>query len=170
LEVPNELPASRVGVFYFPPSEKGRGQLYEGVLKFTQPARFVWWGVFAARSRAEMGLNLACTMPNPSFCCISCFGTGYIVNVEQPEGWNSIDLYPVLTVVALTEPQLLLLNSFTRIVAYDSTGLKWRTESLCSDGLNLLGANGNVLECTGWDAATDQEIMRHVDIFSGKVR
>ncbi len=170
VEAATELPSSGAGVRHFHAVKSWQSQLYEAALKFSYTGQPTWWGVFSARSKNEKGLSLACTAPHPDFCVVSCLGTGYVVNVAQPEEWHLLEVEPVLQVEAVVELQLLIANDFTRIVAYGPDGLKWRTGSLCSDQLKIVGVNGRFIECTGWDAATNDEIVLSVDTLSGKLK
>jgi hypothetical protein len=40
---------------------------------------------------------------------------------------------------------------------------------LCSDELKIGGVNGEWIECSGWDAASSQEVSLRVNIYSGKL-
>lgn len=168
-EVASELPASGHGIHYFPPVDHGIRESYEESLKFTPQRGSPWWGVFGTRSRKERGVSIGCTMPNPESFLVCCYGTGYIVNVEEPEKWSNVNLHPVLRVISVSDCQLLLANSFTRVIAYDAEGQKWRTESLFSDQLRIKGVTKNFVECTGWDAPSDEEVVRRVDIVTGNL-
>ncbi len=171
MENPTELPSSGSGVRYFPEIEGGKSRLYEGSLRFIRAAGQVWWGIFGATTRDQIGLQLACTMPNSDYCFVSCYGTGYIVNVENPDEWQAVRLGPVLGATAIVEARLLILNDFTRIAAYgnERNGPLWETTSLCSDELKIVGVKGGIIECTGWDAATNDRVVVNVDVFSGRV-
>ena len=70
----------------------------------------------------------------------------------------------------MSERQFLLLNCFTRIVAYGVEGRRWRTEPLCSDQLKVVTVKGDVIECTGWDAPTGDEISLDIDLDSGRLK
>jgi hypothetical protein len=170
IEVPQEFPSSGVGIVYFPPALPGQGGIYEVGLKFTYDRQKQWYGVFATRSKREGGLNLVSSMPHPDWCCVSSFGTGYVLNVGQPPKWHAIQLYPVLQERVVTEDGLLLLSSFTRMVAYGAGGQNWTTGTLCSDQLEIVSVSGGWIECTGWDAATDAKISFSLDVSSGQPR
>jgi len=164
IENPGELPSSGIGVFYFPPVGPGKGRIYEKRLKFLYSGQRSWYGVFA--TQFNEGLSMATTMPD--WCCVSSVGTGYLLDVARPQGWRPIPVAPLLHVTILSERQLLLLNCYTRIVAYGAEGQRWRTESLCSDQLKVVSVKGDVVECMGWDAATGDKISVHVDLLSGR--
>jgi hypothetical protein len=168
IENPLELPSSGVGVLYFPPAHPAEGRVYEERLRLTYLGQRPWYGVFAARSKRQLGLCLASTMPNPDWCCVASVGTGYLLNVARPEEWHPATVEPVLRVTVVSERQLLLLNSFDRIVAYGEEGQRWRTESLCSDQLQVVAVRRDVIECTGWDAPNGEGISLCVDLLSGK--
>jgi hypothetical protein len=166
VENPGELPSSGAGLIYFPPIKPGEGRIYEERLKFTYLGEQSWYGIFAAKFKE--GLRLASTMPNPDWCCISSAGTGYLLNVAQPQEWQPVAVEAVLRVTIVSKRHLLLLNSFDRIVAYGEEGQRWRSESLSSDELKVVSIEGDVIECTGWDAPTGEEIPLRVDLLSGK--
>ena len=168
VDIPPELPSDGKNVLYFPPRESGRQHLYEAALQFACPAQKRWYGVFGARSR-EDGLTLTSTLPDPDCCCVLVLGTGYIFNVQRPEDWTLIQLYPVRQSVVVSDPELLVLGSFTRIAAYDRVGRKWTTEHLCSDDLKIVGVKGMWIECLGWDAPRGQDVSLRVDVSSGKL-
>ncbi len=168
IECPPELPSSGAGVVYFPPVRPGEGRNYEERLTFTHLGQRPWYGVFATQFRE--GLSLASTLPDPHWCCVSSVGTGYLVNVARPEEWHLAPVSPVLHITIVIERQLLLLNCYTRIVAYGEGGQRWRTGSLCSDKLKVVAVKGDVVDCTGWDASTGNDISLHIDLLSGRPR
>ena len=169
VEIPPELPSDGKSTLYFPPRESGHQHLYEAALKFAYPSQKAWYGVFGARSKREDGPTLASTMPDPNSCLVSVLGTGYIFDVQHPKDWTLIQLYPVRQSVVVSDPELLVLSSFTRIAAYDRDGRKWTTEHLCSDDLKIVGVNGMWIECLGWDAPRGQHVSLRVDVSSGKL-
>ena len=166
IENPPELPSSGAQVLYFPPAQAGEGRIYEARLAFMHPGQLPWFGVFA--TQFNEGLTLASTMPNPEWCCIASLGSGYVLNVARPQEWYPVPISPTLHFTVVSERQLLLLNSFDRIIAYGEEGQRWKTKSLCSDQLKVVAVNSHIVECTGWDAATGDEILLRVDLVSGK--
>lgn len=168
VDVASELPATQKNVFYVPP-EGTKTRLYELSAVFTKASSPPSYGVFAARSRNERGLTFACTMPNPDLCCISCMGTGYIVNIARALEWSEIQLYPILQLFPIPERRILLLSSFTTIEAYDPNGKAWTSPRLCSDELRLVELVSEDISCVGWDASNNREIFFHVNLTSGRV-
>lgn len=170
VEIADELPSSGVGVRYFRAVEAWQSQIYETTIKFSYAGQPAWWGVFSARSKGEEGISLTSTMPHPDCCVVSCLGTGYVVNVAEPEEWHFVEVRPVLRIEALLEQQLLLLNDFNRIAAYGIDGLSWRSDVLCSDQLKIVRVGERFIECSGWDAASDDEIVLRVDSLTGELK
>jgi hypothetical protein len=168
VEIPAELPSSGLRVRYFPEVESRRGRLYEASLRFTYMGAPSWWGVFAARSKRGEGLDVVSSMPEPDACCVIACGTGYVVDVREPDLWQMVELYPILDVNAILDRQLLVLNDFTRLLAYGVGGSRWRAEGQCSDQLKIIRADSERITYTGWDAASDEEVTGHIDTKSGE--
>jgi hypothetical protein len=78
-------------------------------------------------------------------------GTGYIINAAQRSEWKEIGLYPVIQVLPVQSHSLLLLSSFTKIVAFSRSGLLWASGHLVHDDLRINGIKKEHIECTGWD-------------------
>lgn len=167
--IPSELPNDGRDVLYFPPAESGHGLVYEASVKFTSAGQKAWYGVFAARSKQEEGLTVASTLPDPDSCFVSVLGAGYMLNVQRPADWAAVPLYPVRQTLVISDPRLMVLSCFTRLIAYGREGRKWVTERLCSDQLKIRGISGGGIECSGWDAPTGQEISVRVDIATGRL-
>jgi hypothetical protein len=167
-EIAPELPSSGGGVRYFPAIKSWQSQLYEAALKFTYGDHPSWFGVFAARSRNTRGLNVTSTMPEPDSCLVACIGTGFVVNVAERDRWQAIEMYPVLGIEPISEHQLLLINNFTRMIAFGVNGIRWETQRLCSDELRIASVESGVIKCEGWDAPTDSSVSLSVDVVSGE--
>ena len=164
-----EWPGSGASVLYFPPQDD-KGRIYETTLAFKRSGTSGWYGTFAARSKHEGGLTIACTMPDPDSVCVSCLGTGYIVNTCEPSEWEEVNLYPILQIFPVANRELLLLSSFTKIQAYGPNGKIWTSERLASDQLRITAADGERIKCTGWNAAENSDFIFEVDLLSGLAR
>lgn len=169
VEIPAELPSSGLRVNYFPAVEARSGRLYEASVRFTYTDQLAWWGVFAARSKPGIvGLNQVSSMPDPDTSCVITCGTGYVVNVGEPKSWQTVELYPVLCANAIVDQQLLVLNDFTRLAAYGVGGLRWRVDAQCSDQLRVTRIDPKRITYTGWNAASGEDVTRHIDLHTGK--
>jgi hypothetical protein len=169
IEPARELPGSGNDVVYFPPQDS-TPRVYETVVVFRQEHTAPWYGVFATRSPREGGLTFACTMPDPNLCCVSSLGTGHIINAAQRSEWKEIGLYPVIQVLPVQSHSLLLLSSFTKIVAFSRSGLLWASGHLVHDDLRINGIKKEHIECTGWDPSEGRAICFEVDLFTGLQR
>jgi hypothetical protein len=67
-------------------------------------------------------------------------GCAYLIDVLQPMRYEVAPASPILRAEGVTEPALLLLVTFTDLVAIDPVGLLWRTDRLVLDDLMLVGA------------------------------
>ena len=90
-------------------------------------------GVFAARSKPGPGIDLVSSMPDPEICCVTTWGTGYLVNVRDPNLWRAIDTYPVLGANAIVDLQLLVRDRF-----YQPSSL-WSRRSQMAGECAMLG-------------------------------
>jgi hypothetical protein len=170
VELSAASPSGAENTYYFPPQDQAARPLYEVSLKFMPFNKQAWWGVFAARSRQERGLSTVCTMPTPDSCFISCVGTGYVVNVNNPREWQVVQLHPVICVTEQMMPPIMVLSGFTRMLAYDTSGFMWRSEPLCSDQLEVISVDRSTIKFRGWDAPTSQTLVRQVDTSSGELK
>jgi hypothetical protein len=46
---------------------------------------------------------------------------------------------------------MLILSDFTRLAAYNSSGLMWLSRRVCHDGLKVLSVNNDTIEGAGYD-------------------
>jgi hypothetical protein len=168
VEDPFELPNSGQGVLYFPPVSSNRGRTYSTRLRFAYVSQPPWYGVFA--TEFDEGVSFVSTMPDPDWTCVAAAGTGYILNVSDPQQWDGVPVGPVRQLVTAEDQEILLLSCFTRVVSYGKEGQKWITSPLCSDALRVVEIKGGIIACTGWDAPTDNEVFFNLDIRSGRKR
>jgi len=80
-------------------------------------------------------------------------GLAYVVETARPQTEADVVSHAVDTVVACTDPPLLLLGTAIDIVALGRSGVAWRTPRLCLDDLKLLRADGNGIICWGDNSA-----------------
>ena len=58
---------------------------------------------------------------------------------------------------------------FTKLIAYGQDGVKWISPQLSSDGLKIVGVDGNHLQLTAWKAELRSEVAAYVDLETGSV-
>ena len=108
------------------------------------------------------------TTPDPDCACVVSHGTGYIIDVGDPQSWDPIELYPVLDAKAIVDKGILVLNDFTRFLAYAIEGLRWRTAAECSDDLKIIEVSASQIKYSGWDASSGEDMVGYLDILTGK--
>ena len=110
-------------------------------LGFTGPS--VPTGIFASPNEREM--------------CAVAGGYAYVIDTAAPERSVQIPLKPVAEVRVLVAQGLLLFVGFHSMVAWGREGLAWQTARLSSEGIRVVGVEGDVLRGVGWNLMTDKE-------------
>jgi hypothetical protein len=121
-------------------------------LGFTSPAMPT--GVFAC--------------PDPQQMCAVAGGYAYVIDTEQPGHCTHIALKPVVEVQTLVAQQLLLFVGFHSIVAWGKNGMAWESARLSWEGVRITTVDDDVLNGTGWNMMTDQEVPFSLDLLTGK--
>jgi hypothetical protein len=65
---------------------------------------------------------------------------------------------------------LILMAGFHRVVAIGEEGLRWESERLSWEGVEMTKIVGNLLHGMGWDMRSDREVPFVVDLSTGKHR
>lgn len=135
-------------VFYIP-RPKIRPE-HDGLwLKVTPAAGGSWIGVFAFGVSKRFSRVLS-TFDPESFCVVS-EGAGYIVRASKLDSWEQVTLTPITNVHALPEEGHLIFCNFTRLAAYGSNGLVWRSPRVCWDELRIGRVTETAIEGVGYD-------------------
>ncbi len=153
-------------IIFFPPP-KHRPE-HDGLwLKVTAASGKAWIGVFAFSAST---FSRVVSSPDPSRICVVAKGSAYVVRVDEPETWEQIPANPVMDVRLLQEERLLVFSDFTRLAAYGSNGLAWRSPRVCWDGLKIGKVSRETIEGTGYDPtnAITRESHFVVDLKTGR--
>jgi hypothetical protein len=137
-----------VPLVYFPPP-KSRPEHNGLWLRVRAASGRAWIGVFAFGHSPAFS-RVVSTFDSDRMCVVS-QGAAYIAKAEEPEVWEQIPLMPVLDVRSIPEDQLLVFSDFTRLAAYGSDGLVWRSPQVCWDGLKIVNVTRDTIEGTGYD-------------------
>lgn len=89
-------------------------------------------------------------LPDPSRICVIARGQAYVVRADEPTSWEPVGAVPITNVLPLPSKRLLVLATFTRLVAYGETGVKWTTKRLSSDGLQISSTTDSAIHGTCW--------------------
>ena len=167
-----ELPGTGkfgVRVIYFP-SPKTRPEHDGLLLKFRPATGLAWVGVFKFGYQSPPAFSRVITSPDPNQVCVLSKGAAYIVKVDDPEIWEEIPLMPVLDVRCVLEAKLLIFSDFTRLAAYGSGVLVWRSPQVCWDGLKILEVSRDAVKGIGYDPTNSitHESCFAVDLKTGR--
>jgi hypothetical protein len=151
-------------IIFFPPPE--HRPEHDGLwLKVKTEGGRTWIGVFAF---SGYGLSRVVSSADPGRICVVAKGSAYVVKVDEPEIWEQIPIIPVMDVRPLIEESLLVFSDFTRLAAYGSHGLAWRSPRVCWDGLKIISVSQDTIKGTGYDPinAITHEFL--VDLKTGR--
>jgi hypothetical protein len=156
-------------LLYFP-TPKTRPE-HDGLwLKITAATGKAWIGVFAFGYSSPPAFSRVVSTPDPTRVCVISRGAAYIVKADEPKIWEQIPVIPVLDLRSLPERQLLVFSDFTRLAAYGSSGLVWRSPRVCWDELKILTVTHSAIEGTGYDPtnSSSSESRFAVDVRTGR--
>jgi hypothetical protein len=166
-----ELPGTgkfTVPLIFIPPP-KNRPEHSGLWLKVKGKSGRAWIGVFAFGYPSPPAFSRVLSSPDPDRVCVISNGAAYVVNADQPDVWEKIPIIPVLDVRLIPEHGLLVFSDFTRLAAYDHTGLAWQSPRVCWDGLKIVNVTHETIEGTGSDPtnSTTHESRFVVDVKTG---
>jgi hypothetical protein len=150
------------------PKPKGRPE-HDGLwVRFHGASGKCWVGVFAFGYGSPPAFSRVVSSPNPGRACVIANGRGFLVSADDYEQWEEIQIHPVLDVRAIPERQILVFADFTRLAAYGSHGLVWRSPQVCWDELKIVNVEHDKIEGTGYDPTNLCESKFVVDIRTGR--
>jgi hypothetical protein len=157
---------SSVQVVYFP-RPKSRPEHDGSWLKVHAGSGRSWLGVFAFGYASPPAFSGVVSSPDPDRFCIVSRGCVHC------EGGRSRKLgtgsgSPVLDVRQITERGLLLFSDFTRLAAFGSGGLVWRSQRVCWDELKITEVTRDRVEGVGSDPTNFGKSRFAVDIATSR--
>lgn len=165
VEVLDELPSGRK-IYYYPGSSTQGGK--DGVLvKITPLHGESWVGVFSFGEITPKGVSGVYTLPNADKLCVVSRGAGYFVSANNPADWAEVKSIPVIDVRSVLSQGIVLFANYTELIAYDSSGVKWRTERLAFDGFRIVGLTDNRLRGEYYDIRSESEETFELDLLTG---
>ena len=155
-------------IFFYPPSKDGR----EGSglwVKFSVRDGKTWIGVFAFDYPSPPAFCRVVSSSDPNRVCVISNGAGYLVRTDKPEVWEKIPLIPILGVRPVPAHGMLIFSDLTRLAAYNSNGLIWRSPQVCWDGLRIVEVTNQRIQGLGYDPtnSTSHERPFAVDLKTG---
>jgi hypothetical protein len=82
-----------------------------------------WIGVFAFGYPSGLALSRVISAPSPDRLCAVAKGRSYIVDVQEPDVWEEIPLFPMQDMRVILDHSLLVFLDFGRLAAYGIGGL-----------------------------------------------
>lgn len=164
-EVLLELPNGKLKHYFYPNGTTEGGK--DGILISIYPHRDKWLGTFYGEVLSSKSLNKVLSWPDPDKICVVSLGTGFIVDVNNPEKFEIVDLVPLLQVISSKEHGLIIFASYTNLIAYNRNGVLWKTNRISWDGLKITGLSESFLEGEYQDIRSDSDVNFKVNLSSG---
>jgi hypothetical protein len=126
-----------------------------------------WLGTFAFGTIGSKGASGVFTTPSPHRLCVVATGAGYIVSASAPATWEPVRATPIIDVRPIFAQGLIVFASFTDLVAYGPTGIKWRTKRLSWDNLKITEVTNDFIKGEFWDIRSEGMERFLVDLTTG---
>jgi len=168
----DELPGTgklAVPLIFFPPP-RNRPE-HEGLwLRVRAVGGREWIGVFKFGYSSPPAFSRVVSSPDPDRVCVISSGAAYVVKADEPEVWEEIPIIPVLDVRSIPDHGLLVLSDYSRLAAYGSRGLVWRSPHVCYDELKISRVTSETIEGIGYDPTNSitHESRFAVDLKTGR--
>lgn len=163
----SELPACRVKRLFYPGATAAGGR--DGLNVHVIPHRGEEWiGTFAAGGFGSRSVTEACRSPNSRKLCVVSEGQGYIIDVECPEIYDDVPIFPILALRSSSKHRLLIFANHTEILAVSAEGVAWRTARLSWDSMQLTSMSEDELCGVFWDMRSESEQCFTVNLINGE--
>jgi hypothetical protein len=95
-------------------------------------------------------------------------GSAYVCDVTQPERYTPVQSAPIVDALSLPDLSLMLLLTFTDLVAIDADGPLWTTDRLVLDELRVVSASDDAIVVAGYSIEGAERLVT-VEAASGLV-
>lgn len=168
VDVVEELPGGASPLRYFP---RDRAASQDGVLVRVSPESAPsWLGLFAFGRHGSGYATRVVGMPDPNKLCVVANGAGYVVAAAKPDEWEVVPAVPIVDVQVALAANVVVFANNTELLAYDMTGLKWRTKRIAWDSLSIVAMHERTLVGEYWDMRQEATQRFEVDLATGEVR
>ena len=162
-----ELPNHDLPRYYYPRGNPEGG--HDGLIVHVCPRTSVpWLGVFAFGSFVPNGKNGLYTWPDPKVLCVVARAQGYIVRVDAPTNYQTINVRPILNVISVPSRRMVVFANYTELVAYGESGVAWMSDRLSWDGFTVTHVTDEHIIGTAWDPRVEQAVTFRVDLANGQ--
>ncbi len=138
-------------VYCYPGAVKG-GYVDGLEVKFRPPNGAAWLGTFAQGKISPNAITFAGSDPSGSKAIIVSRGSGYIVDVCNPEKWSPIAVEPIMGILYHEELEIIILWDFISMMCIDSDGIRWTTDSISWDGIRNVKVDKGCITLDVWSA------------------
>lgn len=153
--------------YYYPRASTNGGN--DGLtIKVISPNGESWIGIFEFGKISGNGISGIFTTPNTDIICIVAKGAGYMVSTSNPLNWEQVKSIPIMDVRPIKSHNLLIFADYTELVAYNDTGIKWRTERLAYDNLKIIEITEDFIKGEYWNISNDSNDTFKVNIETGE--
>jgi hypothetical protein len=161
-----ELPPPASPHFYYPGASTRGG--HDGIIaKIRAEDGKEWLGTFAFGKMAPKAPSGIFATPDAGRLCVVAKGAGYLVSACSPMTWEAVQATPILDVRPIRAQGIIVFATFTDLVAYGSTGIKWRTRQLSWDNLKITAVTDTFIEGEFEDFHTEATAVFTVDLATG---
>ena len=108
--------------------------------------------------------------PNPNTVCCILQGLAYWVPVLSPTSYQVIPSTPVKSIIPILNLKLLIFIDYTRLTAFNESGLAWRTASISWDDIQIDSVDAEYVRGRGWDSPREEFAPFTVELRTGAVQ
>ena len=126
-----------------------------------------WLATFAFGQVTPKGVTGVFTTPDPQRVCVVAKGAGYLVSASFPTRWEPVNATPIIDVRPISAHGIIVFASFTDLVAYGQSGIKWKTRRLTWDGLRITDITAKSIKGEFWDIRSEAMATFVVDLTTG---
>ncbi len=155
--------------YYYPGANTQQGN--DGIIvEITPTDARKWISIFAFGDLSPRGVSGIYSTPNPDIFCVVSRGAGYMVSSQDPRDWQEVVTKPIIDVISIPAHQILIFADYTELIAYDKTGIRWRSGHLSHGGFKITGIADNSLKGEFWNDRNDKMDEFNLDMITGSVR
>ena len=152
-------------IYYYPGAEVRGGK--NGIIVQIDSEKKTWMGVFAPGTISKNGLYGVYASPHFNKLCVVANGAGYFVSSDNPKEWEEIKSIPIIYTGISKAKNVIIFADYTELIAYDNTGVRWKTKRLSWDGLKIIELSDDYIKGEYYDIRTEKNELFKVDLISG---
>jgi len=153
-------------IYYYPEASTQGGK--DGIIvQVGSTQGQTWIGVFAFGNITRNGFSGVFTTPHQSKLCVVANGTGYFVDANNPKDWEEIKLVPITDVKISESQNIIVFADYTKLIAYDSNGIKWKTKQLAWEKLKITECSNTYIKGEYYDIRSEGMEVFEVNLLTG---